>query len=237
MSVFYVGYLPKAPSDVARFVRRVIACGATLMGIAAVVLPLAQAPFTDSAFEYLQYKPHEGMLSASPYPTLHALDGSYLLVRPGKHGAGKLLDALDRRSVRVQGALVRSGEQRMLEIDPSQFSVLGAAPLDPRRDGVSNQVTLVGEIVDSKCHFGVMNPGNGKTHRSCATRCISGGIPPAFLVRDSRGDLRTFVLADAAGKAVRSEVLDYIAEPVELSGRVRGSAFLAELASIRRVRE
>ena len=27
------------------------------------------------------------------------------------------------------------------------------------------EVTLAGEIVDSKCYLGVMNPGNGKVHR------------------------------------------------------------------------
>ena len=40
--------------------------------------------------------------------------------------------------------------------------------------------TLIGEIVDSKRYLGVMNPGNGKVHRDCAVRCLSGGIPPIF---------------------------------------------------------
>jgi len=38
--------------------------------------------------------------------------------------------------------------------------------------------TLVGEIVDSKCFLGVMNPGQLTTHRACAIRCISGGVRP-----------------------------------------------------------
>jgi hypothetical protein len=29
-------------------------------------------------------------------------------------------------------------------------------------------MTLTGEIVDSKCYLGVMNPGQGKVHRDCA---------------------------------------------------------------------
>jgi hypothetical protein len=237
MSDFYVGYLAKAPSDLARFLRRTIASGVAVMAIVAVLLVLAQMAFDDSTFEYLQYKPHHGVLSAYPYPVLHAADASYLLVKPGKHGAGELFREFDRRSIRVQGALIRSGEQHMLEIIPSEVSVLGDASLNRGGEEASKQLTLVGEIVDSKCYFGVMNPGNGKTHRSCAARCLSGGIPPAFLVRDSRGVLRTFLLADADGGALRRQVLEYVAEPVQLSGRVRGSTFLADLASLRRARE
>jgi hypothetical protein len=45
--------------------------------------------------------------------------------------------------------------------------------------------TLIGEIVDSKCYLGVMNPGALIPHRACAIRCISGGIPPVLLVRQS----------------------------------------------------
>jgi hypothetical protein len=80
-------------------------------------------------------------------------------------------------------------------------------------------VQWTGEIVDSKCFFGVMNPGNGKVHRDCAARCISGGIPPAFLVRDSRGHTVTVLLAQW-----RHEMLDHIAEPVAIRGRLVRSA-------------
>ena len=57
-----------------------------------------------------------------------------------------------------------------------------------------------------------MNPGNGKVHRDCAARCISGGIPPAFLVRDAEGS-RTMLLANLAPR-----MLDHVAEPVTLRG-------------------
>ena len=41
-----------------------------------------------------------------------------------------------------------------------------------------------GEIVDPKCFFGVMKPGEGKPHKDCAIRCILGGIPPVLKVTD-----------------------------------------------------
>jgi len=78
---------------------------------------------------------------------------------------------------------------------------------------------LAGEIVDSKCYFGVMNPGRGKVHRDCAARCLSGGIPPALLVRDGAGSSATVLIAN-----FRRELLDHVAEPVALRGRLTRSA-------------
>ena len=81
------------------------------------------------------------------------------------------------------------------------------------------EVQLTGEIVDSKCYFGVMNPGAGKVHRDCAVRCISGGVPPAFLVRDGGGSTATLLLANW-----KRELLEHIAEPVTIRGRLSRSA-------------
>jgi hypothetical protein len=94
-------------------------------------------------------------------------------------------------------------------------------------------VTLAGEIVDSKCYLGVMNPGNGKVHRDCAARCISGGIPAAFVVKDAAGVSKTLVLSNAG------RLLEFVAEPVEISGRLfRSNGMLklrADPGSIRRL--
>ncbi len=60
-------------------------------------------------------------------------------------------------------------------------------------------VTLTGEIVDTKCHLGVMNPGEGKVHRDCAVRCISGGAPPVSGA-DQEGDTRLLLLTGADGR-------------------------------------
>src|SRR3974390_1508648 len=100
MNDFYVGYLPKAPAALARFVRRVI----VLLGLVAVAVALAlvtgQMPFANSAFEYGKMRGFEGIVEARPYPTvLVARPGEvgsgdkhsrYLLVAPGKHGADRI---------------------------------------------------------------------------------------------------------------------------------------------------
>jgi len=56
-------------------------------------------------------------------------------------------------------------------------------------------------------------------HRDCAVRCISGGIPPAFLVRDGVGSTATLLLANW-----KRELLEHIAEPVTIRGRLSRSA-------------
>ena len=80
--------------------------------------------------------------------------------------------------------------------------------------------TLVGEIVDSKCYLGVMNPGQLLPHRACAILCISGGIPPVLLVRQKIGPAIYLLLVSADGQPVNQQVLDLVAEPVQITGEV-----------------
>lgn len=80
-------------------------------------------------------------------------------------------------------------------------------------------VTLRGEIVDSKCHLGVMVPGEGKTHKDCASLCLRGGIPPALLVRDREGRSALLLLVTPSGDPVGQEAVVRLAgEPVEVTG-------------------
>jgi hypothetical protein len=80
--------------------------------------------------------------------------------------------------------------------------------------------TFTGEIVDSKCYLGVMNPGQLATHRGCAIRCISGGCPPILVVRRKDGPPAYLLLVSAEGKPVNKQVLDMVAEPIEITGEV-----------------
>ena len=111
----------------------------------------------------------------------------------------------------------------MIETKPEWIS---AATNDERRaqsDASGQQLgrqTLVGEIVDSKCWLGVMNPGALTPHRACAIRCISGGVPPVLLVRQKSGPPVYLLLVSASGKPVNKEVLALVAEPVAITGEV-----------------
>jgi len=94
--------------------------------------------------------------------------------------------------------------------------------------------------VDSKCCLGVMNPGQFIPHRDCAILCISGGIPPVLLVRQTNGAAIYLLLVSAGGKPVNQQVLDLVAQPVQITGDVERQGELlilrADPASYRRVR-
>jgi hypothetical protein len=214
-SEFYVGYFAKAPAGLARRLRWTIAALGAIGLLAATVLVLAQSPFAASKFEWGVYREYRGFLEDWPYPTLITHDAHYLLVAGGKHG----LAGFSRGVVTFQGSLIQRGNQAMLEVLPGSLRSRGG--VSRRAAPVSlGQVRLTGEIVDSKCYLGVMNPGNGKVHRDCAARCISGGVPPAFLVRDAAGQAQVLLLVGAEGQPLSKELLDFVAEPVEIGGEL-----------------
>jgi hypothetical protein len=225
---FYIGYLPKVPDGLRRFLRIVIPALAVISVVIAVVLVYAQSPFPFANFEFNQVREFDGTISEYPYPTLYvSRTGSntlsaYPLVGQGKHGAKALVAGYDSSTVHVKGKLIYRSEGTMIEVvpgtiqrkDPMTAVSLGSLALGPR-------VVLTGEIVDSKCFLGVMNPGRGKVHRDCAARCISGGVPPALLTRDTTGQASVLLIANQDGSAIDPRtILDKVAEPVRVSGRM-----------------
>ncbi|MBL8208290.1 MAG: hypothetical protein JNM09_28930 [Blastocatellia bacterium] len=142
-----------------------------------------------------------------------------MLVAGGKHGAGVHL--FDGKNVKLKGTRIWRDGVTMIEIAANTIEVAGSAVSSP--DWLNNNLgtfTLVGEIVDSKCYLGVMNPGHTKPHRECATLCISGGIPPMFVAQDEAGNKMALLLVSATNQAVNQEVLDFVAEPVKITGQV-----------------
>lgn len=233
---FYVGYQPNAPPGLARRTRRAVTLLA-MLGIAlAALLAAAQGRFEPSLFEFQQVREYEGLFSSWPYPVLSVNEADYLLVGEGKHGvdAGLLPRDADGRWVRLRGTLAQNGSARILELLPGSFQAVPAPTAQARRGIVvrGGMVKLAGEIVDTKCHFGVMNPGKGKVHRDCAARCLSGGIPPGLLVRDASGAARVFILSAPAG-GLNKQLLDYVAEPVTVTGEAirSGSLWILEIGS------
>jgi hypothetical protein len=244
MNDFYVGYLPQAPTALASFVRKVIVGLGLVAVILALVLVFGQMPFANSAFEYGKVRSFEGIVMAKPVPTLLvARPGKiaqqdkysrYLLVAPGKHGADDLMAGFDGRQVRLRGQLIYREGGTMVEIEPGSI-VPGnnlIEPQDVARD--LGPVTVTGEIVDSKCYLGVMNPGQGKVHRDCAARCISGGIPPIFITTNgiTANGHEQLLLVGADGRALGRDALrEFIAEPIQVQGELlqQGSSRLLKI--------
>jgi hypothetical protein len=248
---FYIGWEAKTAMRTGKAMRSVIVV--LLLGavLAAFGLAVAQRLIGQSAFEWGTSKTLSGILQTEPYPHLlvrrpgkadsHPFS-SYYLVAPWKFGLDReALAQLSGKPVTLKGTLIYRGDQTMLETKPEWIhernEEFGISPAESIRLG---RQTLVGEIVDSKCFLGVMNPGQQIPHRACAIRCISGGVPPVLLVRQKGGHAVYLLLVSADGKPVNKEVLDLIAEPVEITGEVerQGDLFIlrADPATYKRVK-
>jgi hypothetical protein len=164
---------------------------------------------------------------------------TYLLVAPGKHGADALAAQWNGKGAALRGSIIHQGGQTMIEVEPDSFTPAEVPLVAPAAAEPLGRYTLVGEIVDSKCHLGVMNPGERRTHRACARLCIRGGVPPILWAENGAGEVRRLLLVGVDGTPVNDRVLDLVGDPVEITGDVEqidGWLVLrADPAQIRRV--
>jgi hypothetical protein len=243
---FYVGYLP-IPRRLLRFVR--IAAPLTLWMLVLIGLVAARSQPNPGHARWDQGTPRTftGTLVATPYPVLYtdARDdqppSALLLVQPGKHGSAALAAPLDGQTVRATGFVLRRDGRLMLELEASPEALApdpSARPAPPEVHPIG-PITLRGEIVDAKCYLGAMKPGAGKTHKECATLCISGGIPPVLVTRDAAGAATYFLLMDPSGGPLNDAAYPFIADPIEVSGNLEDAGGILRLRispdSIRRL--
>jgi hypothetical protein len=178
------------------------------------------------------------------------------LVEQGKVGSQErveqyLGDRTEGMMAYVSGYVVQRDGRHVLEINgadekpiaPSGSlygSIVGSENVWREKQDLGTH-TLRGEIVDPKCYLGVMQPGDGKTHKVCATLCIKGGIPPMLLVKNEAGDTAAYLLTDAEGNAFPESHHEYIADPIEVTGQVLRDGDLlilrADLDSIQRLNQ
>jgi hypothetical protein len=229
MNEFYVGYLPKAPVGIARRIRAVVVLLFIFAAIAAIVFVRVQRTFAPSVFEYGKVATFEGTIETNPYPILIVTGpGSpepkvlrYLLVAEGKHGADSQGAAFAGKTVQLRGRKIYRDNQAMIEVVTGSISVMGDSKQPRQASKELGNFELTGEIVDSKCYLGVMNPGNGKVHRDCAVRCLSGGIPPVFATNDFDGRPAILILTDHSKAPLPKEAfLGRVAQPVRIRGGV-----------------
>lgn len=228
---FFVGWQGKAPPHTGRRLAWLTA-GLALAAIAIVAALAAwQRTIGPARWDYGHARTFAGLLLAQPAPTL-LLDEpepesgakQLLLVQPGKFGFDPdRARALDGTMVRLRATVLTRDGRAMLEVEPRSVAAIDPVPPRPIVPGELDlgEHVLQGEIVDSKCFLGAMNPGVLKPHRACAIRCIGGGVPPVLLVRDAAGSPVYYLLAGPAGEPINDAVLDFVAEPVEIRGQVR----------------
>ncbi|MEO0824545.1 MAG: hypothetical protein AAFV72_21265 [Cyanobacteria bacterium J06635_1] len=224
---FYVNY-GKIPPSYRRFLVKFIpllVIGAILF---ALIFPRVHDQFNLGKIQGV--KEYEGFLATNPVPHIivprpgntagEAAFSRYILSATNKAGPSPKILEQAGNWVTLSGILVSRNNL-------SVVAVRSAEPLDPPAgvtvrpdEGVSlGEFALDGEIVDGKCYPGIMKPGRTKTHRACAIRCISGGVPAVFRVSNG-GDVMYFLLADLAGEAVNDRVLDLVADDVRITGEV-----------------
>lgn len=231
---FYIGWQGQAPVGIGWHVRKTMVALLVLLLALAGLVALAQRTIGVAVFEWGALKTFTGILKSEPYPHLlvqrpgqSGSQSAYYLVAPFKFGLKpETIAQFEGKEVTLNGTLIYRGNQTMIEAVPESIKLHTAQPAAPLRSGTGprptslGRLTLVGEIVDSKCYLGVMNPGRLTPHRACAVRCISGGIPPILLVRQSGDQPLYFLLVSSDGRPVNKQVLDMVAEPIEITGEV-----------------
>ena len=241
-SDFYVGYLPTMPEGLRRFLRGRVLALALLAALAAGGLSLSQQAFGPARFEFGVPRALEGTIELVPYPALRVEapgdaggsggESHFLLTVFGKRGAEDLVAPYEGQRVRLEGSLIHRDGQVMVEVVEDSIAAVDSGVRAPTTSAIDRgAVTLEGEIVDSKCFLGVMNPGATKPHRACATLCIRGGVPPVLLVREPQG-ARYLLLTDADGAPLNDLLVreQLIAEPVRITGTLRSHGELELLA-------
>jgi hypothetical protein len=236
---FYIGWMAAAPKVLIQFIKKYLLFIFILAVVLGVLLAISQKKFGTGNFEFGTLTDVKGIYFDKPVPCLKVLNGkdiwgnsSYItipLVGYGKHGAEGAIRELEKEKntilnekvLTLRGTLLYNDGVTILQVDKNDNAGLNIsnepvhADMLPRvKDlGVSK---IKGEIIDPKCYFGVMKPGEGKPHRDCAIRCILGGISPMLAVKNEKGEANYYLLASSDRESINKTVQDYVAEPVEL---------------------
>ena len=130
---------------------------------------------------------------------------------------------LNGYTVVIRGTLIQYQNKTWMELTEGNESIISIeksiANYAQKIISVGHQ-SISGEIVDPKCFFGVMNPAYNKIHRSCAIRCISGGISPVLAVREDGFFTDYYFVIDEFGKPLNQDILQYVGFSVDLSGEI-----------------
>jgi hypothetical protein len=228
---FYVGYL-KLPRGLKGFLGAVLAILLVVDAGLAVLAYAGQPPHASGDWGSEGEVGYIGQFQAKPYPLVRLLGTgrqparAVLLVGAGKAGPPAGMDDLDGAMVEARGYPIRRGDLTVLQIDNPPLRQ-DASRLDPLPEGPDEPATLTGEIVDSKCYAGAMNPGEGKAHEGCGSFCLYGGIPALFVTKGMDGAVRWYLMAAPDGGPVGDAARALVGRSVTLAGTIRRGDGLA----------
>lgn len=226
---FFIGWAETPKTDRRFFLGAGIALlGGTAAG--AAILASNQRAAGKGSWDMGNVREWRGIATAEPYAMLRTLDldgtlRTALLGCQGKCGVSAKIGALAGKPVVVKGSLIQRADHAMIAV----VDGLDWISEDPAGDAANlafptveplTEITLKGEILDTKCWFGAMRPSEGKVHKSCAALCIRGGLPPAFYVTDLKQQKALMIMTDR-GAAHGHDLLPYVADPVQITASVQ----------------
>ncbi len=226
MSDFYVGWSGASDSS-RRFTSRFYYSFLVLMFVILSLFVWLERPFSTATFAYGDQVELEGYLLEEPVIALRIQDGDNFEILPlvgygkmGPHAALENLLGAGNYHVKLRGTLISHKGKRFLELTDGKAAVLTSTTSnemshDPTAIGA---MEITGEIMDPKCFFGVMKPGYGKVHRSCAIRCISGQIPPVLAIRENNEFVDFYFLTNMEGMIPKEDLLRYVGKEITISG-------------------
>ena len=234
---FYIGWQDKMPNDQKNYLKRFILLIFIGLPLLAIAIVYAQKGFNNHIFEFGISTELTGIYYDKPIPIIEIessnnakISSSHvLLVGYGKHGAEGILkqieathESLNGKKITIEGTLIQGEGKSLLELTKKENSLIkihNDKRLISKPKKPQDFKTFKGEILDPKCYFGVMKPAEGKIHKSCAIRCISGGIPPILRVVSDNDKNDYFILLGENGEKINQQILDKVAENTSISGR------------------
>ncbi len=234
-SDFYVGYMPEAAPAFAKKSRRFVWVLLAIVPLIGLGLAVSQRGFPPAVFEFGTLTQIEGELVMAPVPLLRTLEEGHikhiLLVGAGKMGAEYTFAdwekdngvSLEGKRLVLNGTRIYHNGKMALELTEGVASIMRYSESVPSSSPnvISlGEVSLKGEILDPKCALGVMNPAEGKPHRSCAIRCIAGGIPPMLRITNNKGETNYILVKGRDKKDVNASIIPYVADQIQICGRL-----------------
>ncbi|MEO1206652.1 MAG: hypothetical protein AAFV45_09990 [Pseudomonadota bacterium] len=224
---FFVGYINSAPGSLRWFLPMV---SVFLIGLfAGAGLLIGTGQNAQGAGQFLWGAGQQkltGVIQAMPYPVLHARpterfpEGrSIMLTGQGKRGVQRQAEALNGQVVDASGILLKRGDLDMLQVGKLTAAEADNVPSPVTREDLGRW-RMTGEICDGKCVAGAMRPGRGLSHKACANLCLIGGAPPVFVATGMVEGQDFFLMGDTSGAPLTGRILDLVAQPVEIVGRI-----------------
>ena len=98
------------------------------------------------------------------------------------------------------------------------LSLAATSALVAQEKMAMKEVTVTGEIIDTKCYLTGMMGGQGEDHKQCAIDCIKGGLPVDILEDKTEKVYSIVPKKGMTGANVDTAITKLIAQKAKLTG-------------------